>query len=492
MSPWYEEYKAQFIHTEDVSSFALNKLRELALNSGKTLHRANFTKSFEKFEDLKDFYPKVCTFLAKQGLLKFDTKYFVRKKKTKESTSWFANKDSFCVNIKTNSRDLVLSVYTMDFDFLKEVRNFFYSQKETNKSRVVDLNEPSEIYAMVQSPAGIEFFSCGKETTKLVRGNYAKDVIRKYDRVCSELIRKDVDGRLVILRGRPGTGKSFFVRGIMEHVKNCMFVIVPSDYLSALASPTFLPSLLSLKEEVDFDNEFAETDLATRMVSEDLEDAVAESYEEGAALQPSTGDAGGTTHEEMKSSVAATHAEMFSEERGEITDAKVYAEAEYETPYQTLEDLGVTNNAEDDVEYIQKTHGSIVLVVEDADENLKQRDDFNNSKISAMLNFADGIIGERLDIKIICTTNLQDIQLDEAIKRPGRLLDLIDINELPEEEAIAAYRRISGGEHIPDSVMKAIQSGATIAEIYKFVRDEKNAMEFKEREEKDKKRKVGF
>lgn len=102
---------------------------------------------------------------------------------------------------------------------------------------------------------------------------------------------------------------------------------------------------------------------------------------------------------------------------------------------------------------------SITLLVEDADKILLPRGNDNLHIISSLLNFADGIIGERVDVRIVCTTNADIDYFDEAITRPGRLLTNVKVGRLSPDKAKKVYERISGES-------KTFDTSATLAEIY--------------------------
>jgi ATPase family associated with various cellular activities (AAA) len=62
-----------------------------------------------------------------------------------------------------------------------------------------------------------------------------------------------------------------------------------------------------------------------------------------------------------------------------------------------------------------------VVIMEDAEKILLQRRSDNNEAVSALLNIADGLMGQMLRLHVICTLNQGMEYLDPAILRPGRL-----------------------------------------------------------------------
>ena len=84
--------------------------------------------------------------------------------------------------------------------------------------------------------------------------------------------------------------------------------------------------------------------------------------------------------------------------------------------------------------------GSIVLILEDADSCLIRRGADNMSGIAGLLNFSDGIIGSVLDVRIVATTNAKKLDIDDALRRPGRLSIEMEIEPL---EAVDANKLIN-------------------------------------------------
>lgn len=66
-------------------------------------------------------------------------------------------------------------------------------------------------------------------------------------------------------------------------------------------------------------------------------------------------------------------------------------------------------------------HKNSIFILEDCEDILVSRDNHRNNLISGLLNIADGIIGDSLNIKFICTFNSDLNSIDKALLRKGRL-----------------------------------------------------------------------
>jgi hypothetical protein len=62
-----------------------------------------------------------------------------------------------------------------------------------------------------------------------------------------------------------------------------------------------------------------------------------------------------------------------------------------------------------------------VIVIEDAERLLWPRNGDNRELVSTVLNIADGLTGRMLRLHMLCSVNARLVELDPAIRRPGRL-----------------------------------------------------------------------
>ncbi len=76
-----------------------------------------------------------------------------------------------------------------------------------------------------------------------------------------------------------------------------------------------------------------------------------------------------------------------------------------------------------------------VVILEDAELLLERGQYGRNGAVANLLNIADGLLGEFLKVQLLCTINCDVSQLDEAIIRPGRLLDYREFPRLSRDHA---------------------------------------------------------
>jgi hypothetical protein len=76
-----------------------------------------------------------------------------------------------------------------------------------------------------------------------------------------------------------------------------------------------------------------------------------------------------------------------------------------------------------------------IVIFEDAEDLLLQRDQESRSKVSNLLNATDGFLSDQLRLHIIATVNCPLSQLDPAVIRPGRLIGYREFRRLTRAEA---------------------------------------------------------
>jgi hypothetical protein len=102
-----------------------------------------------------------------------------------------------------------------------------------------------------------------------------------------------------------------------------------------------------------------------------------------------------------------------------------------------------------------------VVVMEDAEKILFQRRSDNNESVSALLNIADGLMGQMLRVHVLCTLNHGMDQLDPAILRPGRLRSYRHVGYLSRENA----GKLAAKHKLP-FVADATREQFTLAEVF--------------------------
>ena len=108
-------------------------------------------------------------------------------------------------------------------------------------------------------------------------------------------------------------------------------------------------------------------------------------------------------------------------------------------------------------------HKGSILVIEEAEKILVSRKFNQNGAggVSSLLNISDGILGDILNVKVVCTFNTDLTSIDEALLRDGRLICEYKFDKLKIEKAKELFEEVNQGEEFPNKEM-------TVSEIFNF------------------------
>jgi len=105
-------------------------------------------------------------------------------------------------------------------------------------------------------------------------------------------------------------------------------------------------------------------------------------------------------------------------------------------------------------------NNNVVLILEDAEKAVLERDGSNNSLISTVLNLTDGIVGSILNTSIIVTFNAKKESIDRALLRKGRLKVEYEFKKLSYDKSVTLAQKLGKNVNHID------REGMSIADIY--------------------------
>ena len=225
-------------------------------------------------------------------------------------------------------------------------------------------HRPNAVMMLASIDGQLEATEVGTISSEWEPGNYVTGVSDAFDATIEDLQNSSPAGRLVLLEGPPGTGKSFWLKALVAAAPETVFLYMPSSLIGTITGPSLFGQLAQLR-------------------------MMRTSRTKNGAMRP------------------------------------------------------------------------LVLLMEDADYGIVKRAGDNYFQISDLLNLADGIPGELLDIRIIATTNARRLDIDEAVLRPGRLARRVEFSLLEPGHAQCVYDRLVG----TNGKLK-FSRPVTLAEVY--------------------------
>jgi len=102
-------------------------------------------------------------------------------------------------------------------------------------------------------------------------------------------------------------------------------------------------------------------------------------------------------------------------------------------------------------------HPNSVIIIEDAESIITGKDNRTDT-IAGLLNITDGLLGDCLNIQIICTFNTDIRMIDKALLRQGRLIALYGFMELTIDKSNCLLKHLKSDE--------VTSTQMTLADIY--------------------------
>jgi hypothetical protein len=103
-------------------------------------------------------------------------------------------------------------------------------------------------------------------------------------------------------------------------------------------------------------------------------------------------------------------------------------------------------------------HQNSVLVIEDAEHIIMEKNGGRSAVLSNLLNISDGLLSDCLKIQLICTFNCEVHKIDSALMRKGRLICRYEFKPLAIPAAIKLSQKLG--------FQKNIEQAMTLAELY--------------------------
>lgn len=206
-------------------------LSQLAIQNKQTLEeysKNGMLKADLNSETFHDFFTENGAFLLK-----------IEDRKGAVCNFLYSWDDSIC-RVKEFKKDNTINVSMITIN--QELLNKFIDYININ---IVSKISAGKVFIVIQEDGGFYLKSIGLAALPLETSNYTPQVISNLEHVVNDLKNKNPCGRITILDGPPGCGKTFAIKSLLYNVPKGMFIMIPTNLVSQLTSPTFIPMLLS-------------------------------------------------------------------------------------------------------------------------------------------------------------------------------------------------------------------------------------------------------
>ena len=211
----------------DVSCYQLNnwfvtKLIKQAVHNNKTVYQIN-----------------------KEGFLNISKDEFV--KKVGNLKLAYVNNDRDYTYINNDA------VLTIDVEFDSESKADIYLITTNEKlykafyilaKEHIESTKANTVSVLASSSDGFYLSSVGKINNSLIKENYSKEVIKQFDYVVEDFQSNDPHGRLVIVSGEPGTGKTYWVKGLISKLQDVTVILIPPNMITQIDGPSLIPTFI--------------------------------------------------------------------------------------------------------------------------------------------------------------------------------------------------------------------------------------------------------
>ena len=141
-------------------------------------------------------------------------------------------------------------IHYVNFMFCGDVWNGEFKINDYVKYFVSKKKEPKPTYKMViRTAQGFDStdFPIRDKVNINMDENYNDDL--PYEKICDFLNQKDESG-LMIFRGNPGTGKTYFIRHLITNFKQNNFIVLNESCLAYINDPSFIKLLMKFDNSI--------------------------------------------------------------------------------------------------------------------------------------------------------------------------------------------------------------------------------------------------
>lgn len=113
----------------------------------------------------------------------------------------------------------------------------------------LDKTKRNTVFVLVQGMGELYLSPIGTLSSPVVRENYPEDILAGFDFLKKDFMAVNPFGRLAIINGPPGTGKTYLVRGLINELEGSTIVIMPPRMIAEIDGPSLISTFVNHKKK---------------------------------------------------------------------------------------------------------------------------------------------------------------------------------------------------------------------------------------------------
>lgn len=113
----------------------------------------------------------------------------------------------------------------------------------------LDKTKRNTVFVLVQGMGELYLSPIGTLSSPLVRDNYPDEILTGFDFLTKDFLSVNPFGRLAIINGPPGTGKTYLVRGLINELGDSTIVIMPPRMIAEIDGPSLISTFVNHKKK---------------------------------------------------------------------------------------------------------------------------------------------------------------------------------------------------------------------------------------------------
>lgn len=114
-------------------------------------------------------------------------------------------------------------------------------------TETLEPRKDNTVNVLTRSMNGIEITPLESTDAPIIKDNYTPEIADKYNFLVEELQVKNPAGRLVIINGPPGSGKTYLIRGLIQEVNKATILVLPANLVSSMDGPELITTFIGHK-----------------------------------------------------------------------------------------------------------------------------------------------------------------------------------------------------------------------------------------------------